>query len=55
MMPSQKTLLKVAKKKNSKTTPYESRVQSNTRAERKKTDKLQPEVRQYVFSAGGLL
>ena len=54
MMPSQKTLLKVAKKK-SKTTHYESRVQSNTRAERKKADKLQPEVRRYVFSAGGLL
>ena len=47
MMPSQKTLLKVPKKKKkSKTTHYESRVQSNTRAERKKTDKLQPEVRQ---------
>ena len=50
MMPSQKTLLKVAKK-HSKTTHYESGVQSNTRAERKKTDKLEPEVRMCLARA----
>ena len=38
--------------KNFKTTHYESCVQSNTRAERKKTDKLQPEVRMCLAPVG---